>query len=241
MFLPVERPARGIGEPKSPDAGQEEEEAFNAVVGQPRSAIPAEGPNSTDPERPRLVGRGPASTTTEEVGVGYCGISVQAKRVVFVIDRSLSMGLSGAFGRARAELRASLDRLPRDTQFQVILYNRRAEPLRVDGTAGMLPAEPEWTRKVIAAVDALRAEGGTDHKQALFEGMLLKPEVIYWVTDGDDLTAQAVAEVTKRNKGQCAIQVVDAHARGPEPEPNLLRRLADANGGAYRALNPEKK
>jgi hypothetical protein len=104
----------------------------------------------------------------------------------------------------------------------------------------MLPAQPEVTRKVVAVVDALRAEGGTDHKHALFEAMLLKPEVIYWVTDGDDLTAQTVAEVTRRNKGQCAIQVVDANPRGREPEPNLLRRLADGNGGAYRTLKPEK-
>ena len=58
-------------------------------------------------------------------GANFFQVGATAKRVVYVIDSSMSMGLNGAFNRARTELLASLQQLPIDVQFQVLAYNHR--------------------------------------------------------------------------------------------------------------------
>ena len=50
------------------------------------------------------------------------------------------MGLNGGLAAARRELLASLARLPADCRFQVILYNRFAEPLPLGGGGALVPA-----------------------------------------------------------------------------------------------------
>src|SRR5262249_17807209 len=62
------------------------------------------------------------------------------RRIVYVIDRWVSMGISGGLDAARRELLASLAHLPEAARFQVILYNRAAEPLHLDGSSDLLPA-----------------------------------------------------------------------------------------------------
>ena len=55
--------------------------------------------------------------------------AVEGQRLVFVVDRSMSMGVHHALDYARREVLAHLDRLPASSRFQVIAYNRLADPL----------------------------------------------------------------------------------------------------------------
>src|SRR5205823_205188 len=61
--------------------------------------------------------------------------AMRGQSVVYVIDRSLSMGLSGALGAAKREVIRSIETLPDTMRFQVIFYNRRAEPLHFEDAA----------------------------------------------------------------------------------------------------------
>jgi hypothetical protein len=151
-----------------------------------------------------------------------------------VIDHSLSMGPSGALAAARAELLASLEALPAATVFQVIFYNNVAEPLRLGHVRGMLPADPDTLRSAAAIARATWAEGNTDHVQALRCGLGLRPDVLFLVTDADDLSPDQVRAVTSFNGGRTVINTV-CLARRPQGTA-ALELLARANGG--RCLLP---
>jgi hypothetical protein len=158
--------------------------------------------------------------------------------VVFVVDRSLSMGPSGAWAAARATLLASLRRLPPGTRFQVIAYNRAAEPLCVDGQRGLLPADAATVEKVARLLAEVCPSGGTNHGAALRRGLLLRPGVLFFVTDADELSLAEVRDVADLNKGRAVIQVVEVNGSRAERGAGLLRRLAAENRGAYRRVAP---
>lgn len=88
------------------------------------------------------------------------------QKIVYVLDRSSSMGLNGLLTRAGRELLASLEQLPATTQFQVLVYNRSVE-LLPRGPRDWRSAGPEPRRAVALALQTLAAEGGTDHGPAV--------------------------------------------------------------------------
>jgi hypothetical protein len=159
-----------------------------------------------------------------------------ARSVVFVLDRSISMGPSGALAAARREVLSSLQALPPETRFQVVAYNKRVESSPVQPRDGLLPATPEAVAGVAGWLEGLAAEGGTDHARALLRGLIWRPEALYLVTDADDLAEADVNRITRINAGRTAIHVVEL-GRGGTDTP-ALRRLAESNGGRHHRLAP---
>jgi hypothetical protein len=129
-----------------------------------------------------------------------------------------------------------LRKLPPAARFQVIAYNRRAEPLLAGRPSGLLPADPATVEEVARLVAGLDASGGTDHAGAVRRGLLLRPDVLFLVTDAAELAAQEVQALTRLNQGRTAVHVVEL-GRGRAGEPAAaLRRLAAGNGGTYRRV-----
>jgi hypothetical protein len=183
---------------------------------------------------------GPAASAGGDDGGGPCALEVgpSARTVVYVLDRSLSMGFHGALARARREVLASIRRLPPAARFQVVAYNRDAEPLCLDGRSELLAPDADTLSRVAGAISALRASGGTDHGRALRRGLAFRPDVLFLLTDADEIGLDDVRGVTRLNARRAVIHAVElsgaAHPDGP------LHRLAADNGGAYRRLDPEE-
>jgi hypothetical protein len=173
---------------------------------------------------------------TGEAGVSFCGVGSKGNRVVYVIDRSLSMGLNGTFRHACDQLLTSIEHLPAEARFQVLLYNRHAEPLRVNGSADLLAADSETRDHVCLLVRQARSEGATDHLEALKSALRLHPDVIYLATDADDLTQKTIEAVTVYNKGKAVIHTIEVTRLLDAERTSLMKQLAHANGGAYRAV-----
>jgi hypothetical protein len=152
-----------------------------------------------------------------------------------VIDRSMSMGRHGAFDAARRELLASLKRLPEHVRFQVIVYNRTAETLVPGG--GLVEATAEIKRHTATHIESLCAEGGTSHLPALRRAVHLTPEVIYFLTDADDLNPKEQQEVTNLNRGRCSIHVIELNTSHQGRPGMPLQELARTNRGTYRAID----
>jgi hypothetical protein len=93
----------------------------------------------------------------------------------------------------------------------------------------LLPADPETLREAAAVVHATCAEGNTDHVQALRCGLRLRPEILFFVTDADDLSPEQIRTVTAFNRGQTRIYTICV-ARRPQGTA-ALEQLARANGG----------
>jgi hypothetical protein len=165
-------------------------------------------------------------------------VTIHARTVVFVLDRSTSMGLNGGLSAARRELLASLDHLPVSTRFQVILYNREATPLRLGGKTELVAATDEARREAHWLLASVRAEGSTNHQEALRRALAFLPELILFITDADDLTKEQVRAITHLNAGRSVLHTIELSSHRAEQADGALRLLAQCNGGTYRRVDP---
>jgi hypothetical protein len=180
---------------------------------------------------------GPPAATVPSGGNEPLFVPTQAQSVVYVIDRSGSMGRGGRLALARHELLASLERLPPGTRFQIIAYNRFAEPLRIACQSGLVPATAANKLQAALLLEGLPPEGGTEHLAALRQALLLQPEAIYFLTDADDLQPDQVQTLTRLNHGRTIIHTIELTARHRNAPGMPLQVLARENRGAYRGVD----
>jgi hypothetical protein len=64
----------------------------------------------------------------------------------------------------------------------------------------------------------------------------LKPQVIFFLSDGGDWTDRQVQEVTSLNRGHTVIHVVDLEGSERDQAKGPLQILASRNQGEYRAV-----
>jgi hypothetical protein len=184
-----------------------------------------------------ILSRSPSGTPgTGDGTTTFFEIATKGNAIVYVIDRSASMGLNGGFAKAKRELLASLDSLPTTSRFQIIAYNRSAEPLRINGQSGLVFATPENKRCAAVLLEGVEAEGSTAHLPALRRALALGPDVIFFLTDADDLRADHIRGITALNHGRTVIHTIGLGqplaANGDVP----LYALAQDNGGCYKLV-----
>jgi von Willebrand factor type A domain len=159
-----------------------------------------------------------------------------AKSVVYVVDRSGSMGQHDAYRRACDEVLSHVNQLSPTTRFQVVPYNSRAEPLCVNASLDLLPIDADTLRLVAAQLAALAPTGWTDHLCGLKRALTLSPDVLFLVTDADDLKPNEVLTITKLNKGRTVIHTIELHPRYASAASGELAQLAAKNKGTYRRV-----
>ncbi len=229
------RPAGKAAQTAAPRHIEEEssEEAFPGTVEPAPVVTPVSVPSG--PVVPSVGGAEGAGGA----GSGALRAPAAARNVVYVIDRSTSMGF-GALAVARRELRDGLAALPADARFAVILYNRQAEPLALGGRTGLVAATPENRDDAARVMDETRAQGGTDHAAALRRAVALQPDVIFFVTDADDLTADQARSLTRLNLAHAVINTVEINDDPEGRDETPLKLLARCNGGTHRVVRVTK-
>jgi hypothetical protein len=238
---PIQPPPSPANQPKESVAGNHSPDLAPGPVislsrepsisSSPFSAISSSGENGSLLGQSGVWdGRGPDET------IAFFEIGVPAGSVVYVIDRSASMGLRGALGLAKQELLASLEKLPAETRFQIIIYNRLAECLKIGGRTDLVPASLENKREVVALLESVRPEGSTDPLPALRRALALRPEVIFFLTDADDFDVRQVAALTQLNHGRTAIHSIEMNTLHRNRDDLPLQVLARNNRGQYRAI-----
>jgi hypothetical protein len=186
------------------------------------------------------MGSGPGKRVALEGGrtrTGVFGVEGEGSKFVYVFDRSGSMGGAGrnALRAAKIELLKSLESLEQIHQFQIIFYNERPTMFALAGQPGRLVFGNESSKlQAQKFVDAITADGGTQHEDALMQALRMRPDVIFFLTDGADpeLSGAQLARIRKANGGQTSINVVE-FGLGSPPSYNFLQRLARDNGGRY--------
>jgi hypothetical protein len=222
----------------------------NMAVFEPRlDATPAEnpGPSASPRSEPGAVASDHSAPSAAPGAAGALGAGATpalvvpsgARSVVFLLDRSASMGLRGAWDAARLVTQQAIERLPVTATFQVMPYNRQAEPLVLMGQRGLVKAGPEALEEATRALALFRPSGSTDHVGALRRGLALGPDALYLLSDAGDLTDREVAAITALNRRRTAIHTVEVTDRFRERGDSPLARLAAENGGTYRRLSPE--
>ena len=189
------------------------------------------------------VGPGTGEATVQVFGTGGKGT-----KFMYVFDRSTSM--EGAKIRAaKAELIRSLDSLGDLHQFNIIFYSSQND-MRLwqpPERGRRLPnATAQNKQSATRFVNGITADGGTRHYEPLLEAIAHRPDVIFFLTDGeshDDLTAVQLREIERRNNqygGRGAqINVIQFGNGGfTDSESRSLKHLAEQNfSGQYQYFN----
>ena len=193
-----------------------------------------------------LVGGGLATASIGSgVGVGdgdgqgtsgqFFGLQAKGKRFVYVVDCSKSMRhpypgrVKSRFGRLKVELVHSLQSMQPEMQFFIVFFNDRAIPMPA---RALQPADPEVTLRYLQWAAQVPADGETDPREALLLALQLRPDVIYFLTDGD-FEYRVVREVTQANLGRTSIHTFCL--ADPEGE-EFLRLIAQQNNGEYHYI-----
>lgn len=150
-------------------------------------------------EMAKDVGAAPASPrSSSEEGTGaagdrtgdggrFFGLGPAGRRFVYVIDCSLSMNhphsseAKTRFRRVKLELVSSIGGLAPDQQFFMIFFNDEAHPMPANG---LVPASTAAKKRYLYWMQAIQANGLSDPTDAFRMALELRPDVIYFLTDG---------------------------------------------------------
>src|SRR5438128_3341 len=183
---------------------------FSAVVFEPDPEVQLAAATG-NPATPGTSQRSPGEPSRAEVPAGaattFFDVPARGRSIVYLIDASSSMGPSGAWSAAAAELLASIERLPPDARFQVLIYSNGVR-LLLPRYPDWLPAAPNIRGQLAQALQELEPAGGTDHGPALRAALQLRPDAVYFLTDADDLTSEHVRLVAQHNRDRSVIHTI---------------------------------
>jgi hypothetical protein len=164
-------------------------------------------------------------------GVGFFGTRSRADTVVFVVDMSGSMNDGRRFDRAVDELIRSLNSLEPHQKFFVYFFNAVTFPMLGQRNAKLTPATPGNRTKVIKWIKTLQPDNDTAPEDALERALRLKPQVIYFLTDGEipPTTRDTVAKFNREHK-----TVIHTIAFVTEEGAEMLKGIAKDNKGKYK-------
>ncbi|MCA9057943.1 MAG: hypothetical protein KDA85_05570 [Planctomycetaceae bacterium] len=157
---------------------------------------------------------------------------------VYLIDASSSMQIGNRLELAKRQLKASLRLLQPNQQFHVIFYNEQPWPLLLRPNDDVLMTSATLTNVELACrkADSQMPFQGTHHLPALLAALQQKPNVLYFLTDGDQpqLYPQEMQLVLGNARGT-TIHVIEFAEEGlRNPAANWLQQLAQKTGGQYR-------
>jgi hypothetical protein len=163
-------------------------------------------------------------------GVGFFGTRARADTVVFVVDMSGSME-GHRFDRAVEELIRSLNLLEPSQKFFIFFYNGATYPMFEQRNAKLMPATTGNRAKATKWIKAFRPEGDTAPEDAIEKALKLKPQVIYFLTDGEipNTTRSTAQRFNTEHK-----TVIHTIAFEYEGGAEQLRGIAVDSKGKYR-------
>ncbi len=177
-----------------------------------------------------LGGRGEADGSLSGASAEFFGIGGYGQTFVYVVDCSGSMSERDKFERAIYELLQSIEQLASDQRYFVIFYSDAAYPM--DADEPVLATEDEFarTRRWVSHVEP---QGGTNPLPALSFALSLRPDAIYFLSDGkfDPVTLQEVRSQNRPKSKRIPIHAIAFMERATE---GLMRTIARNSGGEYR-------
>jgi hypothetical protein len=158
---------------------------------------------------------------------------------VFVFDRSASMSEYAArpIRAAKTELIRCIDSLENLYRFNIIFYNENIFCWR--SNKKMMEATDQNKENAKRFVEGITPVGGTDHLKPLLEAIAHQPDVIFFLTDGDEahaLSAGQLDTILRKNNLRSQINVIQFGV-GINRQSNFLQKLAANNRGQYSYID----
>jgi hypothetical protein len=170
----------------------------------------------------------------------FFGIVDMGSRFVYVIDCSGSMFSHNAMAAAKNELVKSLRTLNRAQQFQIVFYSTEQKWLKVPGKVDFrfFSADETSLRRANEFIAEIQPDGGTQHLTAVELALRLRPDVIFFLTDGGKpgLSSFDLEELKRLNERHTRIHCVQFRSDDDEDAvaaEEFLRKLAVQNDGEF--------
>jgi len=184
------------------------------------------------------------TSNTEEIKAntsGFFGMGGEARKIVYVVDRSGSM--TDSIDYVKFELKRSIGELSEEKEFHVIFYSS-GPPVEMP-TRQLVKATDRNKQLAFDFIDGVIPQGETDPSKALERAFEVKSELIYLLTDGE--FDKAMVGLLHRLNGDRRITVHTIgfwawRSRGDAGPPSgeaVLKTMADQNGGNYKAIYQE--
>lgn len=162
---------------------------------------------------------------------------VQPKEMIFVFDRSGSMG-GTPIGQARNALKACLRGLNREDTFHLIVFDDRVESF----TSRPVPLTQQQIDRADAFIDRVEARGGTEILQALQAALQVRPDpqrlrTLVFLTDGSVGNEEKVLRALRQQLGSARVFTFGV---GPAVNRYLLAKMAQLGRGAAEFLLPDQ-
>jgi hypothetical protein len=168
----------------------------------------------------------------------FMGISGNAKYVAYVCDASGSM--LNKFPALKHELRKAIDVLRPIQAFSIIFFSdpdRKPQSL----AANLVMATPDKKREAVKFLDSLSTSGATDPIPGLDLAFRQKPQLIYFLTDGDFPDNKAVLDRIRNLNREKTVKIntivfIDA-TNADRGIVELMKQIAAENGGVFRIVS----
>lgn len=165
----------------------------------------------------------------------FFGLRAEAESFVYVVDRSGSMDAAHELAIAKREVLGSLATLGPRQRFQILFFSDTVSPMkeRARKEDGFYLAT--GFNKTLASqfVGSIVPSGGTQPLTALEAALELKPDAIFFLTDGKKgLTPGDFAALRRLNKHGTRIHCVH-FGRGRQLTTGPVARLASQHNGGY--------
>jgi hypothetical protein len=201
------------------------------------AALDAPAENATDAsgfDGTAFGGTGHGDGDDGAAATEFFGIGGYGQTFVYVVDASDSMNERGKFDRARYELLQSIEQLNSDQRYFVIFYNDSAYPMDADepvfATQNQITDTVRW-------VNSAEANGGTHPLPALLYALSLRPDAIYFLSDGQfDPSTIHVLKTRNRPTKRVQLRQIPIHTISfvDRITIGLMRTIARNSGGQHR-------
>jgi hypothetical protein len=174
-----------------------------------------------------------AAAPVEPARPNFCGVPIDERVVVYVLDRGSATG--EMFGYLKEAAYRSVESLGSDHKFQIVFWDNGTteEAYPRAGPTFATPANLDAARK---ALDNVNAHGQSDPASALARAMAAKPGAVVLATgkgyELDDAFVRAVDEARKSTGTK-----VYTFALGGGDPGTALRTVAKRSGGEFRAVD----
>jgi len=191
-------------------------------------------------EFPARGAKPPIGEVASPGAASYYGLSLNARRIVFVLDISGSME-GPRLQAAKYELIKAIEGLAKDVSFSIVVYNNAVAAWQKN----LMPATPPNKRLAAQFVYARRGTGSTASYNALEMAFQFDAEAIYFLSDGKPNVGKIVAPtdivatISQANRSRrISVYAIGIAPGLPDgPFDTFLRTLAEQNFGAYRRVD----
>ncbi len=183
------------------------------------------------------VGTG-AATGKGPTMAKFFGTEVKARRILYMLDNSGGMRKGGKFEALVRELQASVASLNPKQKFYVVFYSDTVYPLFFPRSVRKFVTPNDRNRKTLAAwLDSVELCGGNAIDEALAAAEVIRPEVVFLLTDGDLFTTDKKrALLLNSTDRRYKIHTFGLGVGENTKTATGLKQVAKANGGTFRAV-----